>query len=202
MKLLAVLPLLAVAFAVAVSSHAGAPPRDEDGRRPLPPMPIPGDTLEPFTATDSDGRPREVKTKGKGTVLMFVSGHCAASVAWAERIASLARRFEPKGFTFFGLAPNHDDTAQQSAAKLKLPFPVLRDEKGERAHRLGAKVTPEAFVYDADGRLRYRGRVDDDRSGAGVTKHELEDALEGLASGKGVAIQETRAGGCPIRRTP
>jgi hypothetical protein len=47
-----------------------------------------------------------------------------------------------------------------------LPFPYLKDEDGTLARELGALVTPHAFVFDADRRLRYRGRIDDARHGS------------------------------------
>ena len=42
------------------------------------------------------------------------------------------------------------------------PAPYLRDESQEVARAYGAKTTPDVFVVDADGVLRYRGAPDPD----------------------------------------
>ena len=41
-------------------------------------------------------------------------------------------------------------------------IPYLRDDTQEVAREYGAKVTPDVFVLDAEGRLRYRGAPDAD----------------------------------------
>ena len=50
---------------------------------------------------------------------------------------------------------------QAHARDFGLKFPVVRDRRGVFARKLGAKVTPETFVIDADGKVRYHGRIDD-----------------------------------------
>ena len=42
------------------------------------------------------------------------------------------------------------------------PAPYLRDESQEVARAYGARTTPDVFVLDADGVLRYRGAPDRD----------------------------------------
>ena len=42
------------------------------------------------------------------------------------------------------------------------PAPYLRDESQDVARAFGAKTTPDVFVLDADGVLRYRGAPDRD----------------------------------------
>ena len=37
-------------------------------------------------------------------------------------------------------------------------MPYLRDSSQEVARAYGARATPDVFVLDGDGRLRYRGR--------------------------------------------
>ena len=39
-------------------------------------------------------------------------------------------------------------------------MPYLRDESQEVARAYGAQTTPDIFVVDAEGRLRYRGAPD------------------------------------------
>ena len=42
------------------------------------------------------------------------------------------------------------------------PMPYLRDETQEVARAYGAQTTPDVFVVDSEGKLRYRGAPDSD----------------------------------------
>jgi hypothetical protein len=44
------------------------------------------------------------------------------------------------------------------------PFPYLRDETQTVARAYGAVCTPDFFGYNADRKLKYRGRLDEDRT--------------------------------------
>jgi hypothetical protein len=61
-------------------------------------------------------------------------------------------------------------------------------------------VTPEVYLFDAKGKLVYKGAVDNDRSGENVTSNYLTDALDAMLAGKAVAKTSTNAVGCTIKR--
>ena len=64
--------------------------------------------------------------------------------------------------------------------------------------------TPEVVVLDAERRLRYRGRIDDQyRLGgnrAAPTRRDLQDALDEVLAGKDVTVPQTPVDGCLITR--
>src|SRR3989442_12214597 len=70
------------------------------------------------------------------------------------------------------------------------------------ADYLGASVTPEAYLFAPDWTLRYHGRIDDSRDPALITTSDLRAALDAVAAGKPVAVAETKAFGCTIKRIP
>lgn len=72
---------------------------------------------------------------------------------------------------------------------------IARDEGARIADLLGARRTPEAFLVDAGGRLRYHGWV---KSKLGSP--DLQRALEAVLSGKPVRLTETKPFGCAIDR--
>src|SRR6266540_6218002 len=88
------------------------------------------------------------------------------------------------------------------AVQLEMEFPFVKDFGGHCARALGVHRTPETVVLDAEKRLRYRGRIDDQYRLGGVRKepasHELKDALEAVLAGRKVAVAETEVDGCPI----
>src|SRR5262249_32120319 len=86
----------------------------------------------------------------------------------------------------------------------KLPFPVLKDADQKVADLFGAKRTPEAFVVDATGAVRYRGRIDD-QFGIGFQRakpgrRDLAEALTEILAGQPVSQPNTDVPGCYIGR--
>jgi hypothetical protein len=61
-------------------------------------------------------------------------------------------------------------------------------------------VTPEVYVLDKDGMLRYHGRIDDSQDPTGVKSQDLRAALDAVLAGKPVPNPQTRAFGCTIKR--
>jgi thiol-disulfide isomerase/thioredoxin len=165
-----------------------------------------GDKLQPFALTDAvSGKPLDLKTAQgkKATVLMFISTQCPVSNAYNERMAALAADYASKGVAFIGMNANREETPEDIAAHARahgFKFPILKDTGNVQADVFGAKVTPETYVYDSEGRLRYHGRIDDDRSGRSVQSRDLRAALDALLAGKDVPVTETKAFGCTIKR--
>jgi peroxiredoxin len=85
--------------------------------------------------------------------------------------------------------------------KNKIGFPVLKDEKNIIANEYGAFVTPEVYVIDKEGTLRYHGRVDNTSNESRVERHDLRVALDEMLSGKAVSKPELKAFGCQINRS-
>jgi peroxiredoxin len=82
----------------------------------------------------------------------------------------------------------------------KLNFPYLRDEDQKIASAYGAQCTPECFVFDAERKLRYHGRVDDGpRDEAKSTVSDLRNAINALIHNQKVSIELTPAIGCSIK---
>lgn len=64
-----------------------------------------------------------------------------------------------------------------------MSVPYVVDETSNVARTFGASVTPEAFLFAADGKLAYHGTIDDNRADPDrVTAHYL-DALATVAAG-------------------
>src|SRR5205085_7144414 len=68
------------------------------------------------------------------------------------------------------------------------------------ADRFGATVTPESYVIDSSGTIRYHGQIDDSRNEARIRTPGLRMALDAVLAGKPVTVQETKAFGCTIKR--
>lgn len=74
-------------------------------------------------------------------------------------------------------------------------FPFIKDSGCRIADALGAKLTPEVFVFDRTGSLRYHGRIE-----SKYGSPDLRNALEAILDDKPVRVPEARAFGCAITR--
>src|SRR5206468_1261317 len=113
---------------------------------------------------------------------------------YARPLADMAAAYAEKGVAFVGLCPAEGDPAAvaRHAAEFKLGFPVFADEKLAAADALGAAVTPEVFVLDSKGAVRYRGQIDDGYTKRLVPNRKvsapyLTAALDAVQAGRPVA---------------
>jgi cytochrome c553 len=143
----------------------------------------------------------------QATVLITLAFDCPIAAGYASDLAAMARASGAKGVKFVGVCPTQDspETLKRLAEQFKLGFPLFRDPDARTADALEAKVTPEAFVFDRELRLTYRGRIDDTYSArlkrnVATTRFDLKDAIEATLAGKPVGEPVTTAVGCPIER--
>jgi len=188
--------LLAVAVLVIIPSSIGV--KADETKLAI------GAPLEAFSLSDVNSKTMSVKElKGsKGTVFIFLSAQCPVVKGYVERIQAVAKDYSGKGINFVGINSNStEDLAWvKSNAEANFKFPVLIDSGAKIADKWGASVTPEVYFFDADGKLAYRGGIDNDRRGENITKNYLRDALDSALAGKAIAEKETNAFGCTIKR--
>ena len=163
-----------------------------------------GAKVAEFNVNDPIGRPVKFSAlRGDITVVMFVSVQCPISNDYNERIIALYNDYTAKGVKFVFLNANATESPTQimdHAKQVGFPFPVYRDPGNVVADRFGAQVTPESYVIDKVGTVLYHGAIDDARNPVRVTAKGLRMALDAVMASKPVAINETRAFGCTIKR--
>jgi peroxiredoxin len=164
-----------------------------------------GAKVENFTLADTDGKQRSFNDlKGKnGALVVFMSAQCPVVKAYADRINALVKDYQAKGITVIGMNSNATeslDYVKSNMTERSYSFPMLIDKGNVIADKFGATVTPEVYLFDKDGKLVYRGAIDNDRSGESITARPLQDAVDATIAGKAVAKTETKAFGCSIKR--
>ncbi|MDP4262026.1 MAG: thioredoxin family protein [Bacteroidota bacterium] len=87
------------------------------------------------------------------------------------------------------------------AGRLGYAWSYVVDNNSAMADKFGATRTPEAFLFDKEGKLVYHGAIDDNANGPDeVTRKHLSIAIDELLSGKNVSVKNTRSVGCSIKR--
>jgi len=81
------------------------------------------------------------------------------------------------------------------------PFPYLYDESQEVARAYKAECTPDYFGLDADGKVQYRGRLDEGRKDPPPpgAKRELLDAMRMVAATGKAPEEQIPSIGCSIK---
>jgi peroxiredoxin len=174
---------------------------------PIAATPAIGSPAPAFTLTTLDGSvfslDRTVASH-KAVVVMFIATQCPYSNAYNDRMRDMAAAYGKQGVIFLGINSNKTEPAEETrehARKHGLGFPIAKDPENKVADLYGARHTPEIFVVDPKGVLRYHGRIDENYEDASrVASPDLKNALDALLAGKPVAKAETKAFGCSIKR--
>jgi mono/diheme cytochrome c family protein len=137
-------------------------------------------------------------------VIVFMSTQCPLAKRYTARLNRLHESYADRGVSVFAVFPNSDETDESIAAfakQVNYPFALVRDVNGYITARLGATMTPQAFLIDQDSVLRYRGSIDDNRYEDRVKEHHLVAALDAVLTKQELAVSTTKAVGCSIHQT-
>jgi peroxiredoxin len=162
-----------------------------------------GDTAPEFDLPGTDGSRQTLETPA---VVVFTCNHCPYALAWHDRLMDVAR--DHPGVHFYAINPNDADRYPRDSFEAMRerverdggwPMPYLRDESQEVARAYGARTTPDVFVVDSAGELRYRGAPDADHDDPGQNAAWLREALDAVVAGDEVARPETEPVGCSVK---
>ena len=144
-----------------------------------------------------------------GLALIFSSNTCPFVIAWESRYNEIYTLGKSKGIGLAVVNSNHQnregidsmEAMKKHAAEKGYQFPYLVDHESLLANALGGQTTPHVFLFDKNFKLVYKGAIDDNyKEASAVKNHYLKEAIESLATGKPVAISETKPVGCSIKR--
>jgi peroxiredoxin len=171
---------------------------------PLPPFRLP-DTTKDRVVSSSD-------FAGKPLVVAFICNHCPFVKHIRSELARFGRYCDEHGAGMVAVSSNDvdgypDDSPANMAKEAReagYTFPYLFDESQQVAQAFHAACTPDLYVFDANGRLAYRGQFDDSRPGNGVavSGRDLYAAVDALLSGKRPSVEQKASIGCNIKWKP
>ncbi len=182
-------------------------------------LPI-GTDLPTFSLPGIDGKNHTPETYADAEILciIFTCNHCPDSVAAAARCEDLHQNYKSQGVAIIavnannpaslrpdelGYSPFNDSFEEMTpfAKSFGWTFPYLYDGETQGfATACGAQSTPHVFIFDAERKLRYTGRMDDaGRSTAPVEKSYVRSALDSLLAGEEIEEPVTRSFGCSTK---
>ncbi len=147
-------------------------------------------------------------TSAPALVVVFTCNHCPYARALEDRLIATARAYADRGVRFVAISANDANAyPEDSFAKMReraeakgYPFPYLYDESQQVAKAYDAVCTPDLYIFDAQQKLAYHGRFDDNwKDPNQVTRRDLELALDQALAGKPVDFDQLPSMGCNIK---
>ncbi len=140
----------------------------------------------------------EAEKTHSGVVILFVSTICPYSNYYNDLIRDLAGEFSKRGVLFVGVNSGTLETIDEVRSHARAHghgFDIIKDPDSRIAELLDARRTPEVFLFDQRGTLRYHGRI-----ASKISSPDLKNALESFLAGRPIRPAETKAFGCAIPR--
>lgn len=120
---------------------------------------------------------------------------------------NLAKDFDGDDVVWIRINSGHEshptadhDFNKKSVKDWKIDGPLLMDHSGDVGRMYGAKRTPEMYIVDDEGVLRYHGAIDNrsDAAAPGDTNY-VQKALKQVIAGDTVTTAQTKAYGCSVK---
>jgi thiol-disulfide isomerase/thioredoxin len=145
---------------------------------------------------------------GRPLLVMFLCNHCPYVRHLERQLGALVSEYAGAVAICSNDIANYPDDGPagltEQVHRAGFTFPYLLDESQQVAVAYRAACTPDFFLYDADGKLAYRGEFDESRprNNAPVTGQALRAALELVLAGKPVDEPHVPSLGCGIKWKP
>src|SRR5690554_4684546 len=157
-------------------------------------------------ALDKSHTPAEYLESNDGLVLLFLSPECPLCQNYAVAMRELRKAYSEKNIRFLGVISGDyyaKEEVHDYQVQYDLEMEMLFDPDFKLAHYYGATATPEAVLTDKNGKLLYRGAIDNwaislGRKRLEASAHYLRDAMEDFLSGNKIDPKETKPVGCFI----
>ncbi len=184
-----------------------------------PPTLATGAAAPDFALPGIDGKTYHLADFASAKILaiVFTCDHCPTAQLYEDRIKKLAEDYRDRGVTVVAIQPNDPKSVRLDemgytdlsdsfeemkirAAQSHFNFAYLYDgETQATSRKYGPTATPHVFVFDAERKLRYEGRVDDSSREPLVKRRDAREAINALLAGKAVAEAKAPTFGCSIK---
>jgi hypothetical protein len=143
-----------------------------------------------------------------GLLVNFSCNTCPWVVAWQNRYNSLAKESNKNKIGFITVNPNTSirdrgeglSDMRDFAKKYGHDFLYALDKGAKLAEAFRATKTPHIYLFNGEGKLVYRGAIDDNARKPNKVKNKyLFNAIKAVANGENIDLAETKALGCSIK---
>jgi len=169
-----------------------------------------GDKAPDFNLKGVDGNSYTLDSfkDAKALLIVFMCNHCPYVKPKIEEIKRLQGKYKDKGLIIVGINSNESENYPEDSfenmvnvsKEKNFNFYYLHDETQDTAKDYDAVCTPDPFLFDADRKLVYHGRLDDAMNPDDVaTKQEMDEVIGALLEGKEMDFPFRPSQGCSIK---
>jgi peroxiredoxin len=178
-----------------------------------------GSAAPDFSLPGVDGKTYSLDSfkSSKVLAMIFTAVHCPTAEVYENRIKQLVADYKQKGVAFVVIQPNSPkglrldemgytdlgdslEDMKIRAEHRRFNFPFLYDgETQEISRQYGPVATPHVFVFDAERKLRYQGRIDSNPREALAKVPDARNALDAVLAGTPVPVEKTPTVGCSVK---
>jgi peroxiredoxin len=151
-------------------------------------------------------------TGKKGILVIFLCRHCPYVKHVLDELVKIGSEYKIRDLGIVSISSNNpvaypEDSPEglaQMAKEFEFGFPICFDSTQNVAKAFTAACTPDLFLFDHEGKLVYRGQLDDSRpsNGVPVTGRDLRLAIEAVLGGHPVNAEQKPSMGCSIKWKP
>ncbi|MDR3726061.1 MAG: redoxin family protein [Terracidiphilus sp.] len=153
----------------------------------------------------------------KVLVIVFTCDHCPTAQLYESRLKKLVEDYKGQSVSVVMIEPNDPDAVRLDelawtdvgdgledmkvrAAYRHFNFPYLYDGETQAVtNAYGPKATPHVFIFDAQRKLRFQGRVDNSQRESLVKTQDTRNAIDALLADKPVPVDHTGVFGCSTK---
>jgi hypothetical protein len=178
-----------------------------------------GSAAPDFALPGTDGNIHRLSDYAASPILVvvFTCNHCPIAQMYEQRIQQLANDYKDRGVALVAIQPNDpkalrideldstDTSDSLDEMKIRvsykhLTYQYLYDGDTQQVARAyGPQATPHVFIFDAQRKLRYEGRIDDSYRIELVKTQDARDAIDALLAHREVPVKHTGAMGCSTK---
>ena len=168
-----------------------------------------GDPAPGFDLLGTDGRTHSLESYAgrDGLLVVFMCNHCPYVKAKIDAIKEVhethGQRVAVVGINSNDAEAYPDDSYEnmkKTAAERGIGFDYLVDGTQEVARRYGATCTPDPFLFDADMRLVFHGRIDNAmKPEDAATEKTMIDNISAMLGGRAIEPDFDPSIGCSIK---
>ena len=149
---------------------------------------------------------RKISKEAAVTVVIFLSEDCPISQKYIPALNTIQRKYDDNDVRIHAIIPGKIKKGELAKFKEEygITFPITSDKKYLMVQLLSATTTPEAFMFDKNLDLKYRGAIDNWFYELGgyrqdVTEDYLIDGIDAILAGADPEKPSTLAVGCLIQ---
>jgi len=141
---------------------------------------------------------------------LFICNHCPYVLHVGQQLIAIAQQYASLGIATIAISSNDianypQDGPEQMRALMAAwgnPFAAyLYDETQQVAKAYQAACTPDIYLFDAELKCVYRGRLDAStpKNQVPVSGEDLRNALDNLLAGQSISAEQVPSIGCNIK---